>query len=178
MKNRFSVILALITALLIILALAGCSKDNQPKPENTTVKKQITLYFADDQAEYLVAEKQTVEIKEPVTSVKLASSIVQALIAGPQTKGLYPTLPAETHLLSLKIKDSVAYVNFSQELISKHWGGSTGEGMTINSVVNSLTELKEIKKVQFQVEGKTQESLLGHYDTTVPIVRNDDMIKQ
>ncbi|MGE5390155.1 MAG: GerMN domain-containing protein [Deltaproteobacteria bacterium] len=178
MKKRFSIVLALIVILSLTMALAGCSKEDKNKPVNTTVKKTVTLYFGDNQAEYVVPEKRTVEIKEPLTAEKQASAIVKALITGPQTKGLYPTIPPETRLLSIEIKDSTAYVDFSQELISKHWGGSAGETMTITSVVNSLTELKEIKKVQFLVEGKTQESLLGHWDTSSPITRNDDMIKQ
>lgn len=178
MKNRYTIIMALIVALLLPLTITGCAKEEPPKPEMVIVKKPVTLYFGDSQAEYVAAEKRAVEIKEPVTTDKLAAAIVRALIAGPQTKGLYATLPPETRLLSVKITDSTAYVNFSQELISKHWGGSAGETMTIYSVVSSLTELKEIKQVQFMVEGKKQDSLLGHWDTSSPIARNNDMIKQ
>lgn len=178
MKNRYTIILALIVALLLPLTLTGCAKKEPVKPQTVIVKKPVTLYFGDSQAEYVAAEKRTVEVKEPVTTEKLAEAIVQALISGPQTKGLYATLPPETRLLSVKIKDSTAYVDFSQELISKHWGGSAGETMTIYSVVSSLTELKEIKKVQFLVEGKKQDSLLGHWDTSSPIAKNNDMIKQ
>jgi len=177
MKNRYCIVLALIVALLLPLSVTGCSKKEPVKPENQIVKKQVTLYFSDSQAEYVVAEKRNVEVKEPVTTGKLAEAIVRALITGPQTKGLYATLPPETRLLSVKIKDSTAYVDFSQELISKHWGGSAGETMTIYSVVSSLTELKEIKNVKFLVEGKTQDSLLGHWDTSSPIARNNDVIK-
>lgn len=178
MKSRFSIVLALILALSFTVALAGCSKDEKAQPENKTIKQSVVLYFADNQAEYLTAEKRAVEIKEPLTTEKQAAAIVKALITGPQTKGLFPTIPPETSLLSVKINNSTAYVDFSQEMISKHWGGSAGETMTIYSVVNSLTELKEIKKVQFLVNGKQQESLLGHWDTSSPIVRNGEIIKQ
>lgn len=182
MKNRFSIILALILVLLSLSLIAGCSHEKEPaesnkKPDAVSVDKEVTLYFGDNQAEYVVGEKRTLTIKEPVTTEKLGSAIVRALITGPQTQGLYKTLPAETRLLSLKIKDSVAYVDFSQEIISKHWGGSAGETMTIDSIVNSLTELKEIKKVQILVEGKVQESLLGHWDTSSPIARDEAIIK-
>lgn len=180
MTKKRSIILLLVAALLIPLVMTGCSKDKEtPTPTtNKTIKKQVTLYFGDDQAEYVVAEKRTVEVKGSVTDEKLGTAIINALIAGPKTEGLQPTLPKETRLLSLKIKDSIAYVDFSQEMVSKHWGGSAGETMTISSVVNSLTELKGIKKVQFMVAGKKQDSLLGHWDTSSPIARSSDIIKQ
>lgn len=179
MKNRNSIILLLVVALLIPLAMTGCGKHSSTPPvKSTVVKKDVTLYFGDSQAEYVVPEKRKVEVKTPVTDEKLGTAIVQALIAGPQTEGLNRTLPAEARLLSLKVKDSTAYVDFSQELTSKHWGGSAGETMTIYSVVSSLTELKGVKSVQFMVEGKVQDSLLGHWDTSSPITRSDDMIKQ
>ncbi|NLW91943.1 MAG: GerMN domain-containing protein [Syntrophomonadaceae bacterium] len=178
MKNKFNIVLVLIAALLLTVAMTGCNKEDKKEPTNTPVKQSVTLYFGDNQAEYVVAEKRTVEITAPATAEKKGAAIVKALITGPQTKGLFATLPPETRLLSIKVKDSIAYVDFSQELISKHWGGSAGETMTIASVVNSLTEIKEINKVQFLVEGKQQDSLLGHWDTSSPIARNKDIIKQ
>jgi spore germination protein GerM len=72
----------------------------------------------------------------------------------------------------------VAYVDFSKEIQTKHWGGSSGEAMTIFSVVNSLARLPGVEKVQFLVEGKVQESLVGHADTTQPIAPNWNLVKK
>lgn len=175
MKRNIAFLLCFI--LLAAFTWSGC--DSSSKPDNTTppveepAEKEVTLYFSNPSAEGLVAEKRTLEVKN---DEELPAAMVEALIAGPQSKELLATIPPEARLLSVNVKDKVAAVNFSEELISKHWGGSTGETMTILSVVNTLTELDTIEKVQFMVEGEVVESLLGHWDTSTPIERDEKII--
>ena len=47
----------------------------------------------------------------------------------------------------------------------------------MGSIVNTLTEFEEIKKVQLLVEGKKIESISGHLDLTKPVERMDSIIK-
>ncbi|HHY42462.1 MAG TPA: GerMN domain-containing protein [Thermoanaerobacterales bacterium] len=137
-------------------------------------KHFVTLYFPDDQARYVVPEQREITDDEPI-----AETIVKELMKGPKTPGLAPTtIPKEAKLLSVEIKDKIAYVNFSRELIEKHTGGSTGEMMTILPIVNSLTELPEIEKVQFLVEGQKEKTLAGHIAFDEPFERNEDYIKK
>ena len=70
----------------------------------------------------------------------------------------------------------MATVDFSKELKTKHWGGSTGESMTIMSIVNSLTELPGIEKVQILIEGQKEDTLAGHWDLSSPISRDESII--
>ena len=186
MKKR-SLVLLVVLCLLAATALTGCSSwgKNKPKqgdgPDNQQPKLatvEMVLYFSDDQAMYLVPEKRKISIEQGASDEVLAASIVKELIAGPKNKELYATIPAEAKILSVKIKDGVASADFSEELQSKHWGGSSGEGMTLNSIANTLTELDSIDKVQLLIEGKKVESLAGHADTTVPLERNEDIIKK
>ncbi|MGB9818877.1 MAG: GerMN domain-containing protein [Thermovenabulum sp.] len=136
-------------------------------------KTTITLYFSDDGANYLVPEYREVVKDKPLEQI-----IVEELIKGPQQPGHYKTIPPETKLLSIKVENGTAVVNFSKELKTKHWGGSTGEAFTIFSIVNSLTELPEIKKVEFLIEGKKEETLAGHMIFNEPFTRNENMIKK
>jgi len=133
----------------------------------------LVLYFPDDQAMYLEREERTVETAEGETYESLA---VKALIEGPAVEGHGASIPEGTELLSLEITDGVAYANFSEEFVANHWGGSTGETMTIYSVVNTLTESANVTAVVFMVEGEELESLAGHMDLTGPIERNEDII--
>ena len=104
---------------------------------------------------------------------------MKELMKGPETPGLTGlTIPKEARLLSVEVKDEIAYVNFSRELIEKHVGGSTGEMMTIVPIVNSLTELPGIKKVQFLVEGQKEKTLAGHVIFDEPFERSEDWIKR
>ncbi|MDD4570073.1 MAG: GerMN domain-containing protein [Tepidanaerobacteraceae bacterium] len=137
-------------------------------------KQTITLYFPDEQAMHIVPEQRNVDKDE-----SLEVTVVKELMKGPETPGLTgPTIPKEAKLLSVEIKNEIAYVNFSRELIEKHVGGSTGEIMTIVPIVNSLTELPEIEKVQFLVEGKKEKTLAGHVIFDEPFERSEDWIKR
>lgn len=133
----------------------------------------IILYFSDEQAMYLMPEIRQVEKDKPIEKI-----IVEQLIEGPKKDGLYPTIPEGTSLISIEVKDGTAYVNFSEELKTNHRGGSSGEAMTINSVVNSLTELDDIDRVMFLIEGKEEESLAGHYIFNEAFERNESVIKK
>jgi germination protein M len=166
--------LVLILALILTLSLSGCTSAPwqkntadqdpavDPKPNQETVK--INLYFGDRQAMYLTKEERTV-----TKSASLPELMINELIKGPQNQDSVATIPRETKLLSLEISGGVAYVNFSKEVKTNHWGGSAGETMTIFSVVNTLTQLPEIKKVQFLLEGEKQEAIWGHYYTLEPV---------
>ncbi|MBO8128083.1 MAG: GerMN domain-containing protein [Peptococcaceae bacterium] len=123
---------------------------------------------------YLVPETRQVT----KTDETLEELIIQALIDGPATKELTRTVPKETKLLSISVADGVAYANFSQELKTKHWGGSAGEMMTIYSIVNSLARLEGIEKVQFLIEGNKEESIFGHMYTGEPIEPNWNLVKR
>lgn len=136
-------------------------------------KLTITLYFGGEQALYLEPEKREIEKDgNPIEKV-----IVEELIKGPKRPGLYRTIPEGTKLISIEVKKGVAYVNFSKELKEKHWGGTAGETFTIYSIVNSLTELPYIKKVQFYIEGNKNDTIAGHILLDEPFERNENLIK-
>ena len=68
-------------------------------------------------------------------------------------------------------------MNFSQEFVSKHSGGSAGEYMTVYSIVNSLTELEHIQKVQFLVDGNKLE-VFKHMVFNEPFERDASIISK
>mgnify|MGYP000958311270 CR=1 FL=1 len=166
----------LAAAMLFSLLLSGCTPSASgapgepidPVPQSGYA--ELVLYFGDDQAMEVWPEFRMVEVpSDPAQRLPEADLVVQELLKGPQDSLLHKTLPPEAKLLSLEITDGVAFVNFSKEMQTKHWGGSAGEGMTISSLVSSLSGLQGIDKVQILIEGKTIDSLAGHYDMTGPI---------
>jgi len=183
--------LMLIMAILLLtssLLIGGCQKSQAPKaePNNPTAEKEseesnvsqdFTLYFSDNQAMYLIAENRAVEVPKNADQVFLLETAVKQLIAGPKNQDLTATLPPETRLLSVKVDNGTAIVDFSQELQTKHWGGSTGEIMSLGSLTNTLTEFQGIQSVQILLEGQKIDSLLGHMDTSSPLQRDESLIK-
>lgn len=143
-----------------------------PRPAET--KHRVTLYFGDNQAMYLIPEEREVTKGDET----LEAVIIRELIKGPRKAGSTRTIPEGTRLLSVSVVNGVAYVNFSREFQTKHWGGSAGERMTIFSVVNSLCKLPGIQKVQFLLEGNKQEAILGHGDTSRPISPDWNLVQK
>lgn len=180
---------ALVTLVMVagVLACAGpAAKRPTPEPppgksgtpaispQPTEEKVQLVLYFGDKQAMFLIPEHRVVARK----GESLEELLMTELVKGPTDPELVGTIPKETRLLSVKTVDGIAYVNFSRELQTKHWGGSAGELMTVYSIVNTLTELPEIKKVQILLEGDKLDSLAGHMDLVEPLARNTQLIKK
>ncbi len=179
MKRNIKLFLLAILVILSVVSLMGCSgtKKAEKTPETNPVPKvapqpqsqpemvKLTLFFGDKNAEFLQPEQRQVS----EDGKTLPELLLQELIKGPQLEGLNQTIPQGTKLLSLEIKQGVAKVNLSQDAQTKHWGGTAGEMMTVYSIVNTLTQVPEISKVQFLLEGQKLESIWGHLDTTEPI---------
>lgn len=172
--------LFLLGLLAAMLALGGCQQAVETtKTGNQPTTKTVILYFSDAQAMYLVGETRDITFNPATrTASSEAGEIVRELIAGPRDPGKIRTIPAETQLLGVEVAEGLATVDFSEELRSKHPGGSTGELMTLYSLVNSLTELPEIKQVQIRINGSPLDTLAGHVDLTHPLTRDETMIKK
>ena len=145
-------------------------KEVQPVPIEEMV--EVNLYFSDSQAMYLIPEKRKISQVPSLTR-----QAVIELIKGPENSDFYPTIPVGTQVNEVYIVDDIAYLDLSEEIFKNHPGGSSGELMTIYSIVNTLTEIPLIKGVQILVEGNEMKSLAGHIDISMPLLRDEDWIK-
>ena len=139
-------------------------------PETTTYET-VKLYFGNDQATGLAVEERKIEVNP---NQPLEKYVVEQLIAGPESSNLIATIPPETKIRDIKTtSDGICYVDLSAEFVTKHNGGSTGEMLTIYSIVDSLTTLDNINKVQFLIEGEKQNEFKGHVDFSKPFEFTD-----
>ena len=145
-------------------------KEVQPVPIEEMV--EVNLYFSDSQAMYLIPEKRKIP-----QIPSLARQAVNELIKGPENSDFYPTIPEGTQVNEVYIADDIVYIDLSEEIFKNHPGGSSGELMTVYSIVNTLTEIPPIKGIQILVEGNEMESLVGHVDISMPLLRDEDWIK-
>lgn len=105
-----------------------------------------------------------------------ASQLIQKLIQGPApAEGLLPTVPGDCRLLRVFLaEDGTAYLFFDRALIDGHEGGTTGELMTIYSIVNTIcVNLPSVHRVQIVIEGGVEELLAGHVDLSEPFELNN-----
>lgn len=137
--------------------------------------RKVMLYFANTDATELIPHEVEIEVNPNET---LEKTVLNLLLAGPLDENEVNTIPEGTKIISTSISEGVCYVDFSTEFITKHPGGSTGETLTIYSIVNTLTELPDINKVQFLIEGEKQSTFKGHIAFDTLFERNLNLVKK
>jgi spore germination protein GerM len=157
-------------------AQAANSQKTKALDKTTEAKAYISIYFSEKQTGQLVAERR--EIPRWMILNKAEESIVNELLKGPINQNLIPTIPRGTKLISVTKNGNMVIVDFSKEFVDNHPGGSAGETITLYSIVNSLTELKDVEKVKFLIEGKERKEYKGHYEFNVPFERDETIIKR
>jgi spore germination protein GerM len=148
------------------------------KPDITQTppeKKEITLtlYFPNLNADCVVPEERLVEV---YNDAQLERIIFEELMKGPEESGKTAVIPPGSRLLSVETIDGVCRLNLSSEFVDNNPGGTAFESVLINSIVNSLTELSYVEKVQFLIEGEKRE-VYTHAVFDLPFERNEDFIK-
>ena len=133
---------------------------------------EVNLYFSDSQAMYLVPERRKI-----LKTSTLTRDIVNELIKGPASPDLYPTIPQGTQVNKVYIAGDIVYIDLSEEVFKNHPGGSSGQLMTVYSIVNTLTEILPMRRVQILVEGNEKKNLFRHIDISRPLLRDEDWIK-
>ncbi len=93
-----------------------------------------------------------------------AQTALNSLLAQPDGP-----LPFGTRLLSIRIADGLATVNFSHELCDNFPGGDSAETRAVNSVLRTLGQFLTITRAQLLVEGKPIDSLGGLLELTNPL---------
>ncbi len=177
-------------ALFKKLGFGGDSDELQPvssiaigenEAKILTEKLPVSLYFANEDNTRLKKEIRYVPRSEGLKSVDdLASLIMEELIKGPSPEsGLKPTIPKGTKLrskVSVDIGKATATVDLSKEFADNHPGDKNAERMTIYSIVNSLSEIKEIQGVKFLIEGKSRAEYKGGFQFDGVFPRTESLI--
>ena len=139
---------------------------------DSLLSTELTLYFASANGMFTVAETRHVYYSRNVTLDKL---VMDQLLKGPETEGLLSALPSGTKLNSISVsEDGVCVVNLDAAIETAVTGVT--ENVTVYSIVNSLTELDNVKSVQILVNGETPHISNVDADLSSAISRNEDII--
>lgn len=156
----------LINLVIIVLVLVGGIVLWQSLGNRGAVK----LYFATKDGMNLSVEHRK------VTGDKMRTAI-EELIAGPKDSGLSPTIPDEVEVLSIRVSDGICTVNFNEKLAKNHWGGSSGEMLTVYSIVNTLAQFPGVEQVQILIEGQKVETLSGHLVLDESLAPDEELVR-
>ena len=134
--------------------------DDGHSSESTT----LTLYFSDAKGAYLISERRSLPFTEQEL---LPKQVLQLLMAGPQSEGLEPLIPAGSTLLDINVDEGLCSVDFNADFYNNRPPGQRAEQLTILSIVNSLCELSGVNQVQFYLEGAPMERY-SHLNLSAP----------
>ncbi len=148
--------------------------DNAGDEISTYEKAKLKLYFANEEGTALIATNRTMAYN---TNISLEKLVIEQLLAGPGADVadvVYPTVNPATKLVSILVKDGICYVNFDDAFLTQTYNVSSD--VAIYSIVNSLTELTHVNKVQISVNGNSDIMYRESINLATIFERNLDLI--
>lgn len=138
---------------------------------NAFERTELTLYFTDENGEKLYAEKRTVMHDINTSAQKV---VVDELIHGPEDRDLRPTLDARVKLLNASVNENVCYLNFDASFLNST--PEVKDYIPIYSIVNSISELSGVNRVQISVNGSQDVLFRDSISLNTVFERNLDYI--
>ncbi len=180
-RGRGSDIMKAFRIILISVVILGCAalgiymtrtrsavvshlENKPPTPSVSVPKKTVKVYQVEVKGNEV--KLRAVE-KEVPTGRNLAETALRTLIEQGDQENLANPIPKGTRLLSFRVRKGLARVDLSREFVDNFSGGSEAEGLTIGSILRTLSQFKEIKQVEFFVAGKPLDTL-GHLELSGP----------
>lgn len=173
-KNRKKITAVIVFILIILIGVfvyknMSIQKIGEDEYQDYTPQEEISdeqmrqtkvvLFFENIDNGELESEVRLVDanilIKDP------AKELMNLLIKSPQSSGLKKLIPEGTVVHDVTIKNSCAEINLSNEFLN--FGDEKNKLKIINSIVNTLTNLKEINSIKFLINGEQNENLSEIY---------------
>lgn len=146
--------------------------ENPGEQINSIQNTSLTLYFSNEEGNGLV--KETREDVYYSGNISLEKLIMEQLLGGPQMEGAKSAIPEGTKLLTVSVVEGVCYVSLDDTFRNQDY--KVNEAVVIYSIVNSLTELPTISKVQISVKGDTSGVYRDSFELSQMYDRNLDYV--
>ena len=151
------------------------SPSSHPSGE-TPAGREETIYLAYNTENDILLTPMHVKARRPSPRHALLSLLRYQPSAD---SGLVSPIPPGVRLLGLDISpDGTATVNLSRELQANFGGGSRSEQIMLYSIVNTLAQFPEVRRVRLLLEGQVVESIGGHMAANEPLEPDYSMVTQ
>lgn len=109
----------------------------------------VTMYFVNNEGTMLQTEDVIVKYS---STINLETAVVNSLISGPITRGLKPSLSSDVVVNKVNVKEGICYVDVDEAFLERV--EDQNFQLNIYSVVNTLTQIPGITRVQFLIDGE------------------------
>ena len=162
MKKILTVVLIILAILIVGILIFSTNVEVEYVPEeeisNIDLRKtMVTLYFQNAENKELQVETRLIDSKELLLDPY--TKLINLLFDGPENSYLLKTVPEGTKVLGCELIGECLNVNLSEEFINNSSEDETEKNNYIYSIVNTLTELKEVNSVKFLIEGEEVDGL-------------------
>lgn len=150
---------------------------NEYQPQEEISEEQerqtmVSLYFINKNTGELEPEARLIDVKELINNPY--TTLINLLIEGPKNENHENPIPEGTTLINSSIEGDVLKLDFSAEFINNHTGRLEEERKTIESIVNTLTELTEVNSIKILINGEENKSFTdGQIDFSQEFTRNE-----
>ena len=145
-------------------------------PASLAESAAATLYFPGPGARL---RSETRELPAEKTAERRARRVVEALLAGPETPGLFAPLPEGIEIGSVFLAaDGTLFLDLEADEgpASLAWG-SKQELLSVYSLVNSLLANEpRALRVMLLWSGQQSTTFAGHVDVTRPLIRHPGLV--
>ena len=121
----------------------------------------VSLYFPDKETKKLIPEARLVDIKQLLNLPY--EKLMELLIQGPKNDKLEKIIPVETKVLRTFMDGDCLVLDLTKDFLNYEMEQYNSKENLINSIVNTLTELTEVNRVKFLIEGKENEQFNNVY---------------
>lgn len=147
--------------------------ENPGEQINSIQNATLTLYFANKEGNALVKETRDVYYSSNISMEKL---IMEQLLDGPAISGCQSAIPNGTNLVNVSVVDGVCYVSLDETFRNQNY--EISEAIVIYSIVDSLSEVPTINKVQISINGDTSGVYRDSFELDCMYDRNLDYVVQ
>lgn len=163
-SKKIIMYVSIVVLILIVLGIGFLiyKKNNKNEIQEYTPQEEITdeqlrqtiitLYFLNIETGEIMPEARKIDSKELIKEPY--KILIELLIQGPKNEKMVKLIPNGTKLNKIEIKNDCIYIDFSNEFINEQKLGKQQEELIIKSIVNTITELKEINSVMILIDGK------------------------
>lgn len=176
------VVAAVLLVLGVIWWRSGGSPDAAPTsaadgPAAEAMGPKRALYFP--------STSGMIELEMRATPAEMAPGatklwLAEQLVAGPESEGLRPALPANAEVESVfAAPDGTVFVDLTIPENASIGMGSTEELLALYSIVNTLVLGDDAAQaLVLLVNGRQRDTLAGHLDTSRPLYPRPDLIRE
>ncbi|MBR3614446.1 MAG: GerMN domain-containing protein [Clostridia bacterium] len=163
MQKWIILLIIAVIAIIGIFIVLNVNIETEYVPESEVSETEfrntiVTLYFQDGETKELVKENRLIDSKNLLKDPY--KELLNLLMTGPENEGYKKCIPDGTEIIDVAYENETVIINFSKEFVENN-GEEKQKYNSVYSIVNTLTELNEVSKIKFIVDGKEIDGFTG-----------------